>query len=95
VSSMTNLKEYATRSALARMAGFDSRIHAIDSHPVSGDLGSSHDGWIHLIYFQDPGLEEGEAFPLWTMSLHCPLGVLNVPNSSLAFTTHFLPDYRA
>lgn len=27
-------------------------------------VGSSRNGGLHLIHFQDPGLEEGEAFPL-------------------------------
>jgi hypothetical protein len=30
-------------------------------------LGSSHDGRLHLIYFRDPALKEGEGFPLWTI----------------------------
>ena len=30
-------------------------------------LGSSRNGRLHLIYPQDPELEEGEAFPLWTI----------------------------
>jgi hypothetical protein len=28
-------------------------------------VGSSRNGRLHLIYGQDPGLEEGKAFPLW------------------------------
>ena len=30
-------------------------------------MGSSRNGRLCLIYVQDPGLEEGEAFPLWTI----------------------------
>ena len=30
-------------------------------------LGSCHDGQLDLIYCRDPGLKEGEAFPLWTI----------------------------
>jgi hypothetical protein len=30
-------------------------------------VGSSRNGRLHLIHFQDPGLEEGEPFPLWTI----------------------------
>jgi hypothetical protein len=30
-------------------------------------VGSSRNGRLHLIYFQDPELKEGEAFPLWTI----------------------------
>jgi hypothetical protein len=30
-------------------------------------MGSSRNGRLHLIYGQDPGLEEGEAFPPWTV----------------------------
>jgi hypothetical protein len=28
-------------------------------------MGSCHDGRLDLIYYQDPGLKEGESFPLW------------------------------
>jgi hypothetical protein len=30
-------------------------------------MGSCHDGRLDLIYYQDPGLNEGESFPLWTV----------------------------
>jgi hypothetical protein len=30
-------------------------------------VGSSRNGRFDLIYLQDPGLEVGEAFPLWTI----------------------------
>ena len=30
-------------------------------------VGSCRKGRLHLIYVQDPELEEGEAFPLWTI----------------------------
>jgi hypothetical protein len=30
-------------------------------------VGSSRNGGLHLIHFQDSELEEGEAFPLWTI----------------------------
>jgi hypothetical protein len=30
-------------------------------------VGSSRDGQLHLIYGQDPALEAGNAFPLWTI----------------------------
>jgi hypothetical protein len=29
--------------------------------------GSCHDGRLDLIYYRDPGLKEGELFPLWTI----------------------------
>jgi len=29
--------------------------------------GFCRDGQLDLVYFQDPGLEAGEAFPLWTI----------------------------
>jgi hypothetical protein len=28
-------------------------------------MGSCHDGRLDLIYFRDPGLKEGQSFPLW------------------------------
>jgi hypothetical protein len=30
-------------------------------------LGACHDGRLDLVYRRDPGLEEGEPFPLWTI----------------------------
>ena len=30
-------------------------------------IGSCHDGRLDLIYHRDPGLKEGQPFPLWTM----------------------------
>jgi hypothetical protein len=30
-------------------------------------MGSCHDGRLDLIYCRDPGLAEGELFPLWTI----------------------------
>jgi hypothetical protein len=30
-------------------------------------IGSCRDGQLDLIYYHDPGLEEGHPFPLWTI----------------------------
>ena len=30
-------------------------------------VGSCHDGRLDLIYHRDPGLKEGQPFPLWTV----------------------------
>lgn len=30
-------------------------------------VGSCHDGHLDLIYLQDPGIEAGQGFPLWTI----------------------------
>jgi hypothetical protein len=30
-------------------------------------IGSCHDGRLDLIYHRDPGLKEGQLFPLWTI----------------------------
>ena len=30
-------------------------------------MGSCHEGRLELIYYRDPGLKEGESFPLWTI----------------------------
>jgi hypothetical protein len=30
-------------------------------------IGSCHDGRLDLIYHRDPGLKEGQPFPLWTI----------------------------
>jgi hypothetical protein len=29
--------------------------------------GFCHDGQLDLVYYQDPGLEAGQSFPLWTI----------------------------
>jgi len=30
-------------------------------------LGSYRDGWLDLVYHQNPGLQEGQSFPLWSI----------------------------
>jgi hypothetical protein len=30
-------------------------------------VGSSRDGQLKLLYYQDPGVKEGDVFPLWTI----------------------------
>ena len=30
-------------------------------------MGSCHNGQVDLIYYRDPGLKEGQPFPLWTI----------------------------
>ena len=30
-------------------------------------IGFCHDGQLDLVYYQDPGLEAGQSFPLWTI----------------------------
>lgn len=34
---------------------------------VKPQLGSYRYGWLDLVYHQDPGLKEGQSFPLWTI----------------------------
>jgi hypothetical protein len=40
-------------------------FNTLDFRENRPNVGSSRNGRLHLIYLQDPGLEEGEAFPLW------------------------------
>jgi hypothetical protein len=30
-------------------------------------IGSLKDGWLDLVYYQNPGLNVGDPFPLWTL----------------------------
>jgi hypothetical protein len=30
-------------------------------------MGSCHDGQLDLVYYRDPGLKEGQQFPLWAI----------------------------
>ena len=30
-------------------------------------LGSYRNGWLDLVYYQNPGLKAGKTFPLWTI----------------------------
>jgi hypothetical protein len=32
-------------------------------------IGSCHEGRLDLIYYRDPGLKEGQPFPLWTIQI--------------------------
>jgi hypothetical protein len=42
---------------------FDTLVFA-ENRPT---LGSSQDGRLKLIYYRNPGVKEGDAFPLWTI----------------------------
>jgi hypothetical protein len=52
------------RIALAKYRGsFDTLVFGA----AKPSFGSCHDGRLDLIYHQDPGLQAGEEFPLWTI----------------------------
>jgi hypothetical protein len=52
------------RIGLAKYRGsFDTLVFG-EKKPL---VGSFHDGRLDLIYLQDPGLQVGEEFPLWTI----------------------------
>jgi hypothetical protein len=58
--------QYCVNVRMRRMSykgAFDTLVFG-ERRPTAG---SSRNGRLQLIYFQDPGLEEGEAFPLWTI----------------------------
>jgi hypothetical protein len=52
------------RIALRKYRGSFNTLKFGENKPL---MGSCRDGRLELIYFQDPGLKEGESFPLWTI----------------------------
>jgi hypothetical protein len=52
------------RIALRKYRGSFNTLKFGENKPL---MGSCHDGQLDLIYCRDPGLKEGEAFPLWTI----------------------------
>ena len=52
------------RIGLAKYRGSFNTLKFGEKKPFTGFC---RDGQLDLVYFQDPGLEAGEAFPLWTI----------------------------
>jgi hypothetical protein len=52
------------RIALPKYRGSFNTLKFGENKPL---MGSCHEGRLELIYFRDPGLKEGESFPLWTI----------------------------
>ena len=52
------------RIVLRKYRGSFSTLKFGENKPL---MGSCHDGRLDLIYYRDPGLKEGQSFPLWTV----------------------------
>ncbi len=52
------------RIGLAKYRGSFNTLKFGEKKPFTGFC---RDGQLDLVYFQDPGLEAGESFPLWTI----------------------------
>jgi hypothetical protein len=52
------------RISLRTYRGSFNTLRFGDNKPL---MGSCHDGRLELIYSRDPGLKEGDSFPLWTI----------------------------
>jgi hypothetical protein len=52
------------RISLRTYRGSFNTLRFGDNKPL---MGSCRDGRLELIYYRDPGLKEGDSFPLWTI----------------------------
>jgi hypothetical protein len=52
------------RIVLRRYRGSFNTLKFGENKPL---MGSCHDGRLDLIYYRDPGLKEGQSFPLWSI----------------------------
>jgi hypothetical protein len=52
------------RILLRKYKGSFNTLKFGDNKPL---IGACHEGRLDLIYYRDPGLKEGQAFPLWTI----------------------------
>jgi hypothetical protein len=59
-----NKHRITVRIVLRKYRGSFNTLKFGENKPL---MGSCHDGQLDLIYCRDPGLKEGEAFPLWTI----------------------------
>ena len=64
VGKEANKHRITVRIVLRKYRGSFNTLKFGENKPL---LGSCHDGQLDLIYCRDPGLKEGEAFPLWTI----------------------------
>jgi hypothetical protein len=64
VGKEANKHRIVVRIALRKYRGSFNTLKFGENKPL---MGSYHDGRLDLIYFRDPGLIEGQAFPLWTI----------------------------
>jgi hypothetical protein len=52
------------RIVLRKYRGSFNTLKFAENKPL---MGYCHDGRLDLIYYRDPGLKEGQSFPLWTI----------------------------
>ena len=52
------------RIGVAKYRGSFNTLKFGENKPFTGFC---HDGQLDLVYYQDPGLEAGQSFPLWTI----------------------------
>ncbi|SRR6266478_685746 len=64
VSKQADKHRLVVRIVLRKYRGSFNTLKFEENKPL---MGSCHDGQLDLIYSRDPGLKEGESFPLWTI----------------------------
>ena len=64
VENLADQYRVFVRIGLAKYRGSFNTLKFGEKKPFTGFC---RDGQLDLVYFQDPGLEAGESFPLWTI----------------------------
>jgi hypothetical protein len=64
VEKQTDKHRIIVRIVLRKYRGSFNTLKFGENKPL---MGSCHDGRLDLIYYRDPGLTEGQPFPLWTI----------------------------
>ena len=64
VDRLSDQYRVTVRIGLAKYRGSYETLVFGEKKPLTG---SCHDGHLDLIYLQDPGIEAGQGFPLWTI----------------------------
>ena len=64
IDRQTDRYRVIVRIGLAKYRGSFNTLKFGENKPFTGFC---RDGQLDLVYYQDPGLEEGQSFPLWTI----------------------------
>jgi hypothetical protein len=64
VGKEANKHRIVVRIVLRKYRGSFNTLKFGENKPL---MGSCYHGRLDLIYFRDPGLKEGQSFPLWTI----------------------------
>jgi hypothetical protein len=67
VMSVARQRDQYSVTVRMRRIQYKGSFSTLDFGENRPTVGSSRNGRLHLIYLRDPGLEEGETFPLWTI----------------------------